>query len=76
MKSRVAALQATAAAQGVRIERAIFCWSARGWIAWYSASMSTPARPSPPDLWSRRSSRAGEESLRYLWNNHFACRGG
>ena len=70
----VAQLRAAADAQGVRIEPGDILLVRSGWIAWYlgldaQARETLAANP----IVTAVGLAQGEETLRYLWNNHFAA---
>jgi hypothetical protein len=69
----VAALQAAADLQGVRIEPGDILLVRSGWIAWYlSLDADAHARLASAPVTAAGLAQ-GEETLRYLWNNHFAA---
>jgi kynurenine formamidase len=69
----VTALQEAADLQGVRIEPGDILLVRSGWIAWY-LSLDAAARARLADAPVTAVGLAqGEETLRYLWNNHFAA---
>jgi kynurenine formamidase len=70
----VTELRAAADAQGVRIEAGDILLVRSGWIAWY-LSLDADAREalSANPIVTAVGLAQGEETLRYLWNNHFAA---
>ena len=70
---QVADLQAAAEAQGVCIEPGDILLVRSGWIAWY-LDLDADARAAVAgESATAAGVPQGEETLRYLWNNHFAA---
>jgi hypothetical protein len=67
-------LQAAAAAQGVRFQTGDILIVRTGWIAWYLA-LSARARFFLAHKWPVEAGgvRQGDETLRFLWDQHFAA---